>query len=96
MAGVLAVLISADRLQWAVIAFVVPLPALVYLVFKNNLGRTQDHLSHLAAINRQYLATIETLAQAIDAKDQVTHGHIRRVQRQAVRLAREIGVTDEG
>ena len=74
---------------------VVPLPALVYLAFKNALGRTQDHLVHLAAIN-QHLATIETLAQAIDAKDQVTHGHIRRVQRQAVRLAREIGVTDEG
>jgi putative nucleotidyltransferase with HDIG domain len=95
MAGVLAVIVPGKRLELAVIAFVVPLPALVYLAFKNNLGRTQDHLSHLAAINRQHLATIETLTQAIDAKDQVTHGHIRRVQRQAVRLAREIGVTEE-
>ncbi|MGH9330956.1 MAG: HD domain-containing phosphohydrolase, partial [Vicinamibacterales bacterium] len=95
MGGVLAPLVSARRLDLAAFALVVPLPALVYLAFKHALGRTQDHLTHLAALNRQHLATIETLAQAIDAKDQVTHSHIRRVQRQALRLAREIGVTDE-
>jgi putative nucleotidyltransferase with HDIG domain len=95
MAGLLATFVTRG-LEPAVILMVVPLPALVYLAFKNALGRTQDHLVHLAAINQQYLATIETLAQAIDAKDQVTHGHIRRVQRHAVRLARDIGVTDEG
>jgi putative nucleotidyltransferase with HDIG domain len=35
------------------------------------------------------------MATAIDAKDQVTHGHIRRVQLFALALAREVGVTDE-
>ena len=30
---------------------------------------------------------------AIDAKDQVTHGHIRRVQQYAVGLARHLGIT---
>src|SRR3982751_2915497 len=33
---------------------------------------------------------------AIDAKDQVTHGHIRRVQSYATTLAREVGVKDDG
>src|SRR5581483_6236060 len=47
------------------------------------------------ALNRLYLSTIETLAMAIDAKDQVTHGHIRRVQTFAVRLAHELGVRDD-
>ena len=42
-----------------------------------------------------YLSTVETLATAIDAKDEVTHGHIRRVQGAAVGLARELGITDE-
>ena len=42
-----------------------------------------------------YLSTIETLAMAIDAKDQITHGHIRRVQRLAVGLSRVVGVNDE-
>src|SRR3954465_76456 len=32
---------------------------------------------------------------AIDAKDQITHGHIRRVQSYAVGLARRVGVADE-
>ena len=32
---------------------------------------------------------------AIDAKDQVTHGHIRRVQRYAVGLARALGISDD-
>ena len=32
---------------------------------------------------------------AIDAKDQVTHGHIRRVQTYAVGLAQHIGIKDD-
>ena len=32
---------------------------------------------------------------AIDAKDQITHGHIRRVQRYAVGLAKCVGVNDD-
>jgi HD-GYP domain-containing protein (c-di-GMP phosphodiesterase class II) len=31
---------------------------------------------------------------AIDAKDQVTHGHIRRVQRYTFALAKALGVND--
>jgi len=34
-------------------------------------------------------------SMAIDAKDQITHGHIRRVQIYAVGLARHLGVTDD-
>jgi putative nucleotidyltransferase with HDIG domain len=41
------------------------------------------------------MSTIETLAMAIDAKDQITHGHIRRVQHYAVELAKCVGVTDK-
>jgi putative nucleotidyltransferase with HDIG domain len=42
-----------------------------------------------------YLSTVETLAMAVDAKDQITHGHIRRVQAYALELARLLGVRDE-
>src|SRR5262249_18426529 len=48
----------------------------------------------LEELNRLYLSTIETLAMAIDAKDQVTHGHIRRVQAHATSLAKTVGVRD--
>ena len=45
-------------------------------------------------LSTAHLATIEALAMAIDAKDQITHGHIRRVQTYAVGLARSVGVSD--
>ena len=41
------------------------------------------------------MSTIETPAMAIDAKDQITHGHIRRVQQYAVGLAKHLGVTEK-
>jgi putative nucleotidyltransferase with HDIG domain len=56
--------------------------------------RVKDANSHVAKVNRLYMSTIETLAMAIDAKDQITHGHIRRVQLLAVELARKLGVSD--
>src|SRR5262249_22608231 len=37
---------------------------------------------------------VETLAISVDAKDQVTHGHIRRVQRHTLALARKLGVDE--
>ena len=60
------------------------------------MGRVDDANRHLKELNRLYLSTIETLAMAIDAKDQITHGHIRRVQIHAVALARAMGVREEG
>jgi diguanylate cyclase (GGDEF)-like protein len=41
-----------------------------------------------------HLATIEQLALAIDAKDQTTHNHIRRMQMFAVGLARALGMPE--
>ena len=45
-------------------------------------------------MNRLHLSTIEALAHAMDAKDGVTHGHIRRVQSAAIALAKRLGVDD--
>lgn len=40
-----------------------------------------------------YLATIKSLALAIDAKDQYTHQHILRVQHYAMSVAKKLGLT---
>src|SRR5262245_31903720 len=77
-----------------VIGVLLPLLLISYLTLKTVLGRVEDANAHLAELNRLYLSTIETLAMAIDAKDQITHGHIRRVQTLAVGLARAMGVND--
>jgi diguanylate cyclase (GGDEF)-like protein/putative nucleotidyltransferase with HDIG domain len=77
------------------IGLILPLLLVLYATFKTSMGRVEDADKHVDQMNRLYLSTIETLAMAIDAKDQVTHGHIRRVQFYATRLAREVGVRDD-
>jgi diguanylate cyclase (GGDEF)-like protein/putative nucleotidyltransferase with HDIG domain len=79
-----------------VLGILLPLLLVSYITLRTALGRVNDANRHLNELNRLYLSTIETLAMAIDAKDQITHGHIRRVQAYAIGLAREMGVTDAG
>jgi putative two-component system response regulator len=67
----------------------------MYRTYKVYLGRIDDEQRHVREMADLHLATIEALALAIDAKDQVTHGHIRRVQQFALRLAKALGVSDE-
>jgi putative nucleotidyltransferase with HDIG domain len=94
-ASVAALLITYTRnIDYAYLAFGLPLLAIIYFTFSTSLGRVADANRHLKELNDLYLSTVETLAMAIDAKDQITHGHIRRVQAFAVRLAKELGVTD--
>src|SRR5678815_3088143 len=69
--------------------------AVLYFTFSMAMGRVEDANKHLSQLNDLYMSTIETLAMAIDAKDQITHGHIRRVQSYAVALAKHLGVTDQ-
>jgi len=86
---------GSSDLNVVALAVVVPLMVISYLTFKTSLARYEDTTRHLQELNRLYLSTIETLAMAVDAKDQITHGHIRRVQTWAVGLARALGITDE-
>jgi putative nucleotidyltransferase with HDIG domain len=71
-----------------------PLFLVFYFTLRASFGRLEDAKGHVATLNRLYLSTVETLATAIDAKDEVTHSHIRRVQAGAMALAREMRVTD--
>ena len=79
----------------AAVALVLPLFAVFYLTLRATFGRLDDARRHLGDMDRLYLSTVETLAMAIDAKDDVTHSHVRRVQAYAVGLARALNLTDE-
>ena len=93
IAAILVVL--TNTIDLALIGLLLPLVIVSFLVIKTTLGRLDDANRHLVEVNSLHLSTIETLAMAIDAKDQVTHGHIRRVQRQAVGLATALGIRDD-
>ncbi len=49
------------------------------------------HRSRIAEADQLYLRTVESLALAVDAKDQTTYGHIRRVRVYATGLAKLCG-----
>ncbi len=94
--SVAGLLVTYSReIDLTTLGIIVPLLFVSYLTFKASLGRIEDANQHLTRVNKMYLSTIETLAMAIDAKDQITHGHIRRVQRLAVGLARTVGINDD-
>lgn len=77
------------------VAIILPVVAIFHRTLRASFGRFEDASRHVREINRLYKSTVETLAMAIDAKDDVTHSHVRRVQTYASALASALGVTDE-
>ena len=95
-ASIAAILVAfTNTFNLALVGLLLPLVAVSFVAVRTTLGRLDDANQHLGEVNQLYLSTIETLAMAIDAKDQVTHGHIRRVQKFAVGLAQCLGVHDD-
>ncbi len=77
------------------IGIALPTATVIYYAYKMNLARIHEAQGHVDTVNELYHSTIEALALAVDAKDQVTHGHIYRVQAMAVELARFSGISNE-
>ena len=77
------------------VVVILPLLTVFHLTLRASFGRVADARLHLCDLDRLYLSTVETLAMAIDAKDDVTHSHVVRVQAYAIGLARALGITDE-
>jgi diguanylate cyclase (GGDEF)-like protein/putative nucleotidyltransferase with HDIG domain len=75
--------------------------ALVYLLYRFDEKRVmevkkaeEEKLKHIQEIADLHMNTIESLAIAIDAKDQTTHGHVRRTQIYAMELGKILGVRE--
>jgi len=76
--------------------------ALVYLLYRVNERRLEEiqrneaeqrrHVEEMASI---HMNTIESLAIAIDAKDQTTHGHVRRTQIYATQMGALLNVSQK-
>ncbi len=55
----------------------------------------EDLQSKNLQLSQSYDTTLEGWAQAMELRDQVTEGHIRRVVDLTIRLARQLGIEDE-
>ncbi len=65
-----------------------------YLIYRSTVSRLKIKTSEVEALSKLHLATAEALATAIDAKDQITHCHVRRVQVYASRMGEIFGLSD--
>jgi diguanylate cyclase (GGDEF)-like protein/putative nucleotidyltransferase with HDIG domain len=85
----------------ALVLLAIGISALVYLFYRFNEKRLVElheaeaerrrHAEEMATI---HMNTIESLAIAIDAKDQTTHGHVRRTQIYATQMGKLFKVSD--
>ena len=92
--GTCAALLCGSR-SWLLLLFVTPVAWLTYQAYALYANRAEERQKHIERLADLYLGTIQSLALAIDAKDQYTHQHILRVQRYAVALARQMGLTGD-
>jgi diguanylate cyclase (GGDEF)-like protein/putative nucleotidyltransferase with HDIG domain len=89
-----------SNLTYAVLGLLIT--SLVYLLYRFNERRLEE-VVHAEAERRQHaeematihMNTIESLAIAIDAKDQTTHGHVRRTQIYATQMGALFNVSEQ-
>jgi diguanylate cyclase (GGDEF)-like protein/putative nucleotidyltransferase with HDIG domain len=65
---------------------------ITYLIFRSAVARLQTKTNEIEKMSQLHLATAEALATAIDAKDQTTHCHVRRIQVYAAGLGEAFGL----
>jgi diguanylate cyclase (GGDEF)-like protein/putative nucleotidyltransferase with HDIG domain len=86
-------MVTAFSVHWITPFAAAPL-ILTYRSYKMYMGRIEDEQRHVREMADLHLATIEALALAIDAKDQTSQSHIRRVQLYAAFVAKAMGMSD--
>jgi diguanylate cyclase (GGDEF)-like protein/putative nucleotidyltransferase with HDIG domain len=74
--------------------FISPVSILsAYLIYRSASGRLNSKTDEVETLSKLHLATAEALATAIDAKDQTSHCHVRRVQVYAAGMGEVFGLT---
>jgi diguanylate cyclase (GGDEF)-like protein len=95
-AGITGYTLSRYTIEAALLVMVLalPVPLIIYYTFKTYHAKLDDERRHLEQMNEVHRSTLEALAMAIDAKDQTTHKHIRRVQVYARRLGELVEMSE--
>ena len=94
-AAISGLLSVANRyMGWQTSLLIFPVIYWIYRSYRLYLGRLEDEKKHVEDMAGLHLRTIEALALAIEAKDDTTHGHLRRVEVYAVEIGKELGLSD--
>ncbi len=78
----------------ALVLLLVPMAIAGFVGYRMHLSSLADKTRELTDASRVHLATVEALATAIDARDQVGVGHVRRTQIYAVGMGRILGLPE--
>jgi diguanylate cyclase (GGDEF)-like protein/putative nucleotidyltransferase with HDIG domain len=79
---------------WQSSLLVMPVIYSIYRSYSVYLGLLDGEKKHVEEVASLHMRTIEALALAIEAKDQMTHSHLQRVRVYAVELGRELGLDE--
>lgn len=79
----------------AIFLVFVPTALLGFAAFRIHVRRLEVKTSQILEASRVHLATVEALATAIDARDQIGAGHVRRTQIYAVGLGELFNLSDD-
>ena len=74
---------------------VLPMVVTGHFAYQIHLRRLAQKTREICEASRIHLATVEALATAIDARDQVGIGHVRRTQIYAVGIGKTLGLSDD-
>jgi len=85
---------AVTRLGFVYVLLSIPVIAATFWTYKIYFELVNNKTREAEELSRLHLATVEALATAIDAKDQTTHCHVRRVQIYAEGLGKLLGLSD--
>jgi diguanylate cyclase (GGDEF)-like protein/putative nucleotidyltransferase with HDIG domain len=96
ISGFAAILVSllVDSYGQLYILAIAPMVAAGFATCRTWFDKIETSARHMAEMQRLHLAMAEALATAIDARDQTTHEHVRRVQVYAITLGRHFNLTE--
>src|SRR5262245_27558745 len=93
VAGLMIAWLLNANLYFALSQGALMIVAVILLVWSQRRAMRRNGVA-AEELGRLHLATAEALATAIDAKDQTTHCHVRRVQIYAAGMGRVFGLSD--
>ena len=82
-----------QRINWQTTLLALPAMFVIYRSYRLYIGKLQNEKRHVEEMAGLHLRTIEALALAIEAKDQTTHDHLRRVRVYAVELGKKLNLS---
>ena len=80
---------------FAAAGFTIPVLLANYLAYRPYLKNIEDARRHVEQTRALHMRTLEAFATAVDAKDQITHEHVQRVQVYAEGVARLLSLSEK-